>query len=73
MTKQKRLLRWPLKQKLYFDRIHTFNALIYIIVVYCFAALAAYYSYGQEKSKLLQINHEAFTAIELYFSEKNKP
>jgi sensor histidine kinase YesM len=61
-----------LKHKIYLNRLHTINALIYLVAVYCFAALAAYYSYSQEKAGLLQSNHEATVAIEDYYAEKQR-
>lgn len=54
----------------YSNRLHMINALVFVIIIYCFSALAAYYSYSLERNKVLETNHEATKAIGDYFDGK---
>lgn len=60
------------KIKYYSSRLHRINAIIFVIIVYCFALLASYYSYVLERDAVLQNYREASNEIFRYYDNKQE-
>lgn len=60
------------KRKFYLNKLYFINAIIYAVIVCCFGAMTAYYSYIYEFSRLLSTSKEAINAISKFYEEKNE-
>lgn len=60
------------RQKFYSNHLHSINAVVYVIIVYCFAVLATYYSYILERDAVLYEIHEATNEIYRYYENKQE-
>lgn len=58
------------RRKFYTNRLHSINAIVYVIIVYCFAVLATHYSYVLERDAVLHQNREATNEIHRYYENK---
>ena len=60
------------RRKFYSNRLHSINAMVYVIIVYCFAVLATHYSYVLERDAVLHQNREATNEIYRYYENKQE-